>query len=193
MTIFLCILAAYLSLGETIPDGPFAYEGKYPREILTVDPKNTPLLDAAYKTLKERIRKSDEEEKILETVLLLVRDELFERERSQEVFSNITAEEEIPLETFLENKIGICRHFALTTTLLIDRLIKEEILIGEVKLIREETPFGRHGWTLFTSGSGRWHIDPYLDSMENAKNSIGLLRLCQKYGKQTMKRYEEEK
>lgn len=184
-------------LQESIPDGPFQYPGSRPREIIVVDPDASPLLDRAYENLP--IGEGFSEEQIVEAVFYYVREELFDlnlcnpwdvRRLIWSLHPDET-EPEMALDVFLENKTGLCRHLALTSTYLIDRLIKEGRLQGEVYLIRENCPMGRHAWTLFISNAGAWHLDSLWGVLENGKTSAGFSRLCDNYGKRIM--YEQEK
>ncbi|NGX60388.1 MAG: hypothetical protein KR126chlam3_01561, partial [Chlamydiae bacterium] len=79
-------------------------------------------------------------------------------------------------------------HIALTTTYLLDALIEKKKLKGELFFIREQTPFGRHAWTLLLTETAAWHIDAYWGIIENGKTDAGFARLCQKYGKRVMER-----
>ena len=188
--LILFFLSLFPLIEETIPEGPFLYRGKAPREVLVIDPGNSPLLDLAIERLLELLPNPCTELEVIETTHRFIREELFDRENSSpEAISHlIQIEEEIPLERFLEERMGICRHFALTTTLLLDRLTKIGKIEGTAMLIREETPFGRHGWTLFLTETSAWHVDPYLDILKDGKNEKDFLSLCQKYGKRTMEK-----
>lgn len=191
------ILSALLFLtpiiDEAIPEGPFRYPGSRPREVIMVDPENSPRLDQAYRELEQRIEGLTEEQ-ILETVFWYVREELFDlslcNERLVQLFIHSLypdeTEPEISLETFLEYKIGVCRHTALATTCLVDRLVKEGWLDGEALLIRANCPTGRHAWTLFLSEEGAWHLDSLWGIFENGKTGAGLSKLCDNYGKRIM-------
>lgn len=186
-------------LQESIPDGPFQYSGAHPREIIVVDPEASPLLDAAYDKLLTYLKEDFSEEQIIELVFLYVREVLFnlnlcnEREVRALIYTlhPDEAEPEIPLETFLKYKTGLCRHIALTSTCLLNRLIKDDWLQGDAFLIRENCPSGRHAWTLFLSEEGAWHLDSLWGVLENGKTSAGFSRLCDNYGKRIM--YEQKK
>lgn len=191
------ILSALLFLtpiiDEAIPEGPFRYPGSRPREVIMVDPENSPRLDQAYRELEQRLEGLTEEQ-ILETVFWYVREELFDlslcNERLVQLFIHSLypdeTEPEISLETFLEYKIGVCRHTALATTCLVDRLVKEGWIDGEALLIRANCPTGRHAWTLFLSEEGAWHLDSLWGIFENGKTGAGLSKLCDNYGKRIM-------
>jgi len=191
---FLLLSLSFPAVEETIPEGPFSYPGQSPREIIIVNPNEAPILEGATQDLLVQV-----EEEILHKTLAFVREELFDLDLCDEDKLWSFIEEtglfpEIPLDVFLDAKIGVCRHFALTATYLIEQLIREGVLKGEVFLIREDTPFGRHAWTLFLSEQGAWHIDAYWGVLENGKTDAGFSKLCHKYGRRVMesqkKRYE---
>ncbi|NGX37577.1 MAG: hypothetical protein K1000chlam2_00733 [Chlamydiae bacterium] len=190
------VLLTFPAIADTIPDGPFSYPGLYSREVIVVDPENSPLLENAYLDLKSQLHETFTEKDILQTTLLYVRENLFDLELCTDqnvirfLLQFMDKGPEIPLETFLEKKIGVCRHLALTTTYLLERLTKDRLLDGKAYLIREQIPSGRHGWTLFLSQSGAWHLDSYWEILENGKTDAGFFHLCQKYGKRTMERQQ---
>lgn len=183
------LLSTFPKIDQAIPEGPFSYPGQSIREVITVDPDNSPLLQQACTKLKEQL-----EGDILLKTLLFVQENLFDDTRcTNENLSHLIQnfgggqlEPDIPLEVFLEEKTGVCRHIALTTTYLINDLIREGLLSGNVYLIREQTPFGRHAWTLFLTDNAAWHLDPYWGLLEDGKTRAGFSHLCKKYGKKTM-------
>lgn len=179
---------------ESIPEGTFAYPGAGPREVILVDPDQSPLLEKAYLDIKAELKAGMTEEQILKTTCHYLREELFDLNRCNErvvaaliqTLHPNESEPEISLETFLEHKTGVCRHIALTSTYLVNRLIKEGFLNGEAFLIRENCSIGRHAWTLYVSSEGAWHLDSLWGVLENGKTSAGFSQLCNKYGKRTM-------
>lgn len=188
------LLAALIAIDEGIPEGPFCYPGKHKREVITFDPQSAPLFEQAYQTLKNRlIGLTSEQEILLETVDFVQRD-LFDLPEctNQNVIQLILHEGmgEIPLETFLREKKGVCRHLALTVTLLVDSLVRDGTLSGKALLIREDLLWGRHAWTLYLSESGAWHLDAFYGIMENGKTRAGFSLLCQKYGCDAMMRQQ---
>jgi len=181
---------------EAIPDGPFSYPGINRREVLLVDPENSPILNEAFADLKNQLEKTFDEREILLTTFYFVREHLFDLDRCTEkivaeLIQQFTGQEpEISIEIFLEEKIGVCRHIALVTTYLLHRLNLEGWIEGKALLIREQIPSGRHAWSVFISESGAWHLDPYWGIFENGKTRAGFCHLCQKYGKRAMERYQ---
>lgn len=203
--LYLLLLSSFPEIGETIPSGPFSYPGQNPREIIIVDPTSSPLLTQAKERILLKIDPLASEEEILINTVHFVREELFDLMKCDEtnvwkfIIARSDEEElpEIPLDAFLKEKLGVCRHIALTTTYLLDALIEKEKLKGELFFIREQTPFGRHAWTLLLTETAAWHIDAYWGIIENGKTDAGFARLCQKYGKRVMEeqklRWEDDK
>jgi hypothetical protein len=189
--IFLTILLTYLfpPIDRAIPEGAFTYPGKSPREVIVVDLENSPLLERACKDVEASV-----EREILASVLRLVRNDLFDLKRCDEnALWNFMLDQpsfpNIALDVFLKAKRGVCRHFALVTTYLVEHLIRKGKLKGEAFLIREDTPMGRHAWTLFLSEHGAWHLDAYWNVLENGKTDAGFSALCHKYGKRQIQKY----
>ena len=84
----------------------------------------------------------------------------------------------MPLDDFVKSQIGLCRHHALTTAYLIDRLLSEKdpLIEGTVQHIRGnlDGPFnGAHSWdTLIPKQKGKaspekWHLDTFWDELFN--------------------------
>ena len=186
-------------MGETIPEGPFCYEGQQPREIITVDPIASPLLNEGYQKLLGQIGAEDSEEEILRKVGHFVCNTLFSldlctEENTKQLIESVAPlakEPEISIETFIDAQTGVCRHLALASTYLTNRLIDEGLLKGTCFLIRDQTHGGRHAWTLYLSGTGAWHLYPLWGFLENGKTEEGFIHLCQRYGKRTMERQKK--
>lgn len=194
MNLLLFICLQFSPIQETIPDGSFSYPGLNPREILIVDRKNSPLLEKSYQDLLASLKERKMEKEILLHLLYYVRETLFDPNlcNMENVATLIQAlhpdelEPEIPLDFFLKQRTGVCRHMALTTAYIIDRLISDGWLKGQSLLIRENIPSGRHAWTLFLSEEGAWHLDASWGFLADGKTEEGFLHLCQYYGKQVM-------
>jgi len=197
MNFLLCLLLfLFPPIQETIPNGPFTYPGSSIREVIVLDPANSPLLEKAYENLQNELSLDNSEWEILQITSLYVRQQIFDlslcdKKRVHSLIQRNYPNEQSPsisLETFLKEKTGICRHIALTTTYLIDRLIKDGWLIGTAFLIRENLFNERHAWTLLLSEEGAWHLDSFWNVLENGKTPSGFSHLCKKYGKDVMDR-----
>jgi len=194
------IIALLLSLlpqiDEEIPEGAFTYPGLHPREIIVLDPDRSPLLKQGYFQLKSQLHLEWTEKKVLQSVLTFVKTTLFNPDTCSErktvqLIHELYPDEfqpEIPLETFIEEKTGVCRHIALATTYYLHELAKDGWLEGTAYLIRDEIPLGRHAWTLFLSNESAWHLDAYWGLLEDGKTEEGYKKLSRFYGVETMKR-----
>jgi hypothetical protein len=87
----------------------------------------------------------------------------------------------IPIDHFIENGIGVCRHHALIAAYILDRLTYEEppLLKGAAQHMRDNIPFGAHVWTTFVSESGsKWHIDTLWDRIEDFSDPVKFQELA---------------
>lgn len=187
----LFLLFSFPEIEESIPNTPFAYPGKNPREVILFDPENSPRLQAAKNQFFEKLNPSFSEAETLVALIDFIRDEMFDLTKSElkklnSLLGDTSKQPEIPIDFFIEHRIGVCRHMALITTYFVDQLIKENLLSGDAFFIRENLPYGRHAWTLLLTETGAWHIDAYWGSLENGKTDVGFLNLCKKYGKKVM-------
>ncbi len=57
----------------------------------------------------------------------------------------------IDLTLFIEGRAGVCRHRALLGGYLVEKLIRDKILVGSCSIDRNETDEGGHAWVRFTS------------------------------------------
>lgn len=197
----LLLLATLLSIDDVIPEGSFSYPGSpgTKRETIIVEPENSPLLNAACEKIAREVSVLDDEIDILQTVLLFVADELFRFQyrgsvQTDMVIKHYTIENqtnEIPLEFFLNEKIGSCRHLALTSSYLLQALVQKKILSGKAFFIRDNTNDGRHAWSLYLNEKGAWHLDPTRNLLINARSPQGYHDLCIQYGKKTMERQKK--
>lgn len=199
MKFFLVFLFLYSlpAIKEIIPEGPFCYPGESPREIIMIDPENSPILNKACDKILSEIAPEMSEKEILATTLKYLKNHLYHFEDCNEqalstlLSSYEDTSPEIPLEAFLREKKGVCRHIALTTTYLLDQFIKKDLLQGKVFLIRDNLAQGRHAWTLFLNEKCAWHIDAFWEVIEDGKTEKGFATLCQKYGKEVMQKQKK--
>lgn len=202
MSLFFSLIFFLTSLPpiqETIPRTPFAYVGLQPREVITLDPHHSPLLEKGYLELVANLSPTFSEKEILMQVADYVAQTLFDLQKCSEAAVAVlidqlypsVKEPEISLEVFLAAHTGVCRHLALTTTYLIDRLIQDGYLEGKAFLIRDFVRCGRHAWTLFLSEEGAWHIDAYWRVLADGKTKDGFAQLCRVYGPNTMQRQQK--
>lgn len=86
----------------------------------------------------------------------------------------------IPIEYFIHKKHGVCRHHAIVTAYLIDRLIRENKmpLRGNIHVVRGELPQAPHAWVVFRSYNGKsYHLDTIFDKLVDISSDTGLSSL----------------
>jgi len=174
---------------ENLSSHPTVSIGSSPagRELIILDPKNSPLLNEAYRHILTQLSTCPSlslKEK-LSWIAAFVREKVFDPQRStEENLERFVQKWEdthplsaftptlhgglvpvIPIDDFIAAKVGICRHLALVTTYVVDRLIQETpyFPLGKVFSMRDviHTSFeeGGHAWTLYVSPEESWHID----------------------------------
>ncbi len=155
------------------------------REIIALDPNNSPLLQQKYAELPGVT---------FEEISDFIRLNIFHAgctERKINAFvlkwldfstlDNFALTEDnsylpvIPLDAFIEAGIGACRHASLVAFYFLDRLIKEgRIPPGKVHYVRDVIKFGGHAWILYLpqDSDDVWHIDPQLAIIKNCRTDI---------------------
>ena len=80
---------------------------------------------------------------------------------------------EIPLNLFMQRKAGVCRHQALLSAYIIERLINEERMAGKVSIDRNFIPQkGGHAWVRYEDPTKEIIIiDPAQHFVGNIKNA----------------------
>jgi hypothetical protein len=198
---------------------PVACIGSNPlhREIISLDPSHSPLLMEKYQELVLSLEQVDNP---LFEVVRFVREEVFDEEIStegnlnvfiedwiasiQRKFSDFTETKErdllpvIPIDTFVEVKMGVCRHHALVTAYFLDKLAKEcKIPPGASYYVRDmvhsRTVYGGHAWNLyvFDDKSENWHVDTYWNVLKNLNVIADLNYLYKAYGRKAIIREKQ--
>lgn len=188
--------------------GPLAYIGSYPahREIIYLDPSNSPLLENHYQAFRSQIFGDTLE--LLHALKTYVQTTIFtssnlhpffsewiiSNERTLDDFTLSNEDDYIPvisIEAFIEKKVGVCRHSAFVFTYFLDRLIEDRFLSGTAYLVRDfiasEHATGGHAWSLFIDADKQaWHIDILWDVIKNINDPLQFKTLCSLYGKNAM-------
>ncbi|MCK4826180.1 hypothetical protein KA005_61120, partial [bacterium] len=71
--------------------------------------------------------------------------------------NRVGGDQKVMLDQFLRYGVGVCRHSALTAGLLLELLIKEKYLDGQVSVDRN-TVEGGHAWARYTNTKGTVYI-----------------------------------
>lgn len=134
------------------------YVGRYSREAIVVDGENKEL-DSIYQRLHKSLTDSQEPNTILDTyyvlksVMLTTQLHLpYEASKTYQISSQYSSDQLVGLSKFVEEKAGVCRHQALLASYLLERLIKDGLLVGRTAVERNAIPDagGAHAWAIFS-------------------------------------------
>lgn len=193
------------------------------REIVTLDPANSPLLNQHYEALEQLILEASQKkgatlspQEMLILVNTHVREEIFPTcndpnlERQVDAFVNSKRETQdkvetrgrdkkeipvIPIDDFIAAKTGVCRHHAMVTAYLLDRLTKEhggkEVPKGTVRHVRDNLDAGgAHVWVNFICDAGKFHLDTLWNVVTPFNQPGEQRRLQRMYGQNVMANQE---
>jgi len=151
------------------------YLGAGAREAIVVDGDKDPALDKIFEELLEMRSKAQEKGKsfkegVLIDVWSLVKTVIpFNVTKADEIESNL---EEPDTKIYLSAYIGggVCRHQALLTGYLLERLCEQRLIGGRVSIDRNYVPGkGGHAWVRYKNSIGEIYI------LDSARNYIGKL------------------
>lgn len=187
--------------------------GNLDREVLLLDPKNSPLLDKHVHKLSQELIKLIEggqsEREVLKALHDYIRREIFPSCKSLTILEDTDAYLEkckknfsinlaetpilfIPLDEFIKagNTVGVCRHHALATVYILDKLAKKKkpIIRGEACHVRSEVPGGAHVWAAFKTKQAVYHIDTLWNVFGSLSDEKFYAQLIEKYGKEALER-----
>jgi hypothetical protein len=199
----------------------------FDREMITLDPNSLILnrcYDDFFHAIKEHCKNSKSTHLSMEIIMPIlkkhVRNQIFPSCTDKSVVKNVdnfvkkykqdnpdkcitVRNDSIPIisiDEFIEKGLGVCRHHALITAYLLDRLIQEQggklVPLGIVQHMRDNLDKGgAHVWINFTEVSKRkWHIDTLWNlglEFTNPKSKISKF-LAEKYGPKTMKNQRDK-
>ena len=151
-------------IGRDTPINGGVYVGAVPREALVVDDSTQPELNQAYQELlRRRLIKVQRGEEfkvgILREVFDLAR-ELLPRDpaRVEELVRYQQQDQKVSLGSFI-GKAGVCRHIALLTGYMLERLIRDGHISGKVSVDRNYIEgFGGHSWVRYINSSEKVFI-----------------------------------
>jgi hypothetical protein len=186
------------------------------REFISLNPFDSPLLDQKYRELLISFPETNPlrhllhfvEEEVFdcalsteETVSVLIDHWAHSSERDRSDFAETASEAlhpVIPLDFFIEKKIGVCRHHALITAYFLDRLSKEgKIPSGTSYYVRDvihtSSMYGGHAWNLylFDDSTEVWHLDAYWGVLKNLTLIEDLKYLYKAYSRRVIDRERE--
>lgn len=158
--------------------------GQVNREAIVIDDEKHSSLNEVYEDLFKKRREKLIQEKertktgiteVLDTVFNYVLDIMpYNKEKTEEIRKKYPPDKKISLNVFILNKAGVCRHQALLTGYLIERMIKEGLIQGQVRINRNYVKnIGGHTWVKYTDNNGQVYIiDPaqkFCGTLEEAK------------------------
>lgn len=191
------------------------YTGTYGGEAIVVDSKKYP--DGINKLMQEvKIRAFNEEKvaidrgEVLRSVFNVVSEAMpYSKSGVQALLDGIAKDEgrtkladgtKVALDSFIQARVGVCRHQALTAGLLLEMLKDEGIIRGQVSVDRNkkwnpmDDKYDGHAWVRYTSYSGTVMIldvaQGYfgrLEDSEGIRHGWDYMRPEDKVGKQVPK------
>jgi hypothetical protein len=157
----------YTIIGRQTKINGGVYLGGGSREAILIDdsyPADQFTYDIIYYALEKRLTgiDADSQEKILKTIFDLVREILpFDLTTSNQISSAFNDDKPVSLCRYIEQKAGVCRHQAILAAYLIERLIREKKIRGNVTAERNSWSDAAHAWVRFISPDTKEYIiDP---------------------------------
>lgn len=166
------------------------------REIILLDPKNSPLLQKKYQSfvvyLKNYLAEQNKDklspDEFLRFVCAFMDQKVFPIRslNLEEKVENIIKEGQknpqflkigkmpcLPIDHFIKEKVGVCRHHSLVAAYLVDKFIKENSeccdFKGKVQMMRDNIEGGAHVWVSLICDKGKTFI---LDTANNVKDDL---------------------
>ncbi|MBS3904255.1 MAG: hypothetical protein KGZ39_02890 [Simkania sp.] len=141
------------------------------RETLYLEQNNSPLLAAHYENWKQGLS-SKETDLILLDLSCYLRNQVFDlRFCHRNIIESIVHQnpsEEISIELFVQQKAGLCRHFAFAAYYFLEKIRLEGILpIDSIQLVRKILSIhgvqGKHVWLCISLNNENrsFHFDPF--------------------------------
>lgn len=155
------------------------------REVIAYNPAEMFHLTSCYERFKSQITPTHSQQELLVQLVAFIRTAVFDLNLCSEskVRRLVGDKRLISLDTFVAAQTGVCRHFALATGYLIEKLLDEGFLEGKHHWIRATIPgVGRHAWNLLRSNSGDWLIDSYWGIVSDLTNPIQRAASLSLYG-----------
>lgn len=172
------------------------------REIILLDPENSPILMAKYARLKELLsdRKAEgemTESDILEFVKNFVMINIFHGD--PDTLDSLLKEKEIkptliegttpfiPIDQFIDKGVGVCRHHSMVMAFLLDKLTKDPpdqpLLSGAVQYMRSNVEGGgAHAWVTYVNQNQKFHLDSLWNVFSEFSEVSERMKLAKEYG-----------
>lgn len=183
------------------------------REFVLFDPKNSPILQRRYRKLfkildahiqqtKSRLSPED----LLSLTMSYMKSSVFPSSRHLDskmkklldtAKRDDDAQQYLPIDLFLDKKLGVCRHHALVAAYFLDRFIQHHpekcTFIGKVQVMRDDIKGGAHAWlTLVCSGDKTFCFDSLNGIQGNLANKEFHEMLSKDFGSPAVKHQGEK-
>lgn len=154
------------------------YLGQGQREAIVVDSKKYPMLNELYREAKEMATVNGvvQKDKVLSAVYKTVEEHLKPNERAVDLLLikyGVENDGKVSLDTFIKEKVGICRHDALASAALLEHFKKDGYISGKASVDRNATNAGGHAWCRYTNSAGEIFIldvaQKFLGKLKDAK------------------------
>jgi hypothetical protein len=153
------------------------------REMVLFDPTQSPLLQQAYEKFVEAMQEvpspSDANSFSKEIIKFMRKDVFSEKNDVQQRVDQFVASSDstgircdgspcIPIDKFIEKKIGVCRHHSLVAAYFLDRYMQENpgklSFKGKIQIMRDNVINGAHAWLTLVTDKGEIHS---IDTLNN--------------------------
>ncbi len=156
-------------IGKDMPVEGGVYLGAGAREAIVVDEKYGELV-RIYKRVREELEKESGKGalsgRIFRKVFDIVKEELpFDQKKVDGEVAQFNGDTKVALDHFIQKKAGVCRHQALLTAYLFQKLKQDGIVQGSASIDRNAVSGkGGHAWVRYTNRVGDvFIIDPAQD------------------------------
>ncbi|MCA9348437.1 hypothetical protein KC867_03440 [Candidatus Saccharibacteria bacterium] len=143
------------------------YMGGSAREAIVVDGKSV-AMQKVYKGIESDLRQSFEQNATLplRAILLKVMDHVqnampYDSSKTEEISHQYHGDKLVGLSTYLERGAGVCRHQALMAAYILENLVRDGHILGEVGVERNtvEDLGGTHAWAVYkTSSNDKYEV-----------------------------------
>lgn len=161
-----------ISRDMPIDGGVYLSEG--PREAIVVDSDKFPEIDKLYKEAKKRMghaRVFDGIPFVLHAVYETVSEAFPHKDDklARELAKPFQGDKKVSLDVFIKKGIGVCKHLALTSAVLLEKF-KKDGLKGDISVDRNYIEGkGGHAWCRFTDPKGQVYI---IDVMQGVLDTL---------------------
>lgn len=168
------------------------YVGGGTAEFIEFDPKNSPLLQKIGEEFIAKISKDPKPvSEVLTDLVNYIRDEVLAKPENG--LDSDAIRPFIPIDKFLEKKLGVCRHFAFVTTYILQQMIERGILKGQCYIATDKLKGrGYHAWSILLTESEAWNIQTYWNKIIDGEDEQNASFLRMNHGVEKMEQYKAD-